>query len=261
MVVSMSAAQVPEDDAPGSTGQSWTIDELAALFGLTVRTTRYYASLGLMPPPQRRGRMAYYDERHRARLELVQTLQEQGMTLAAIESHLRHIAVDTPVAEIELRRALLSGWAPSPPQLISRSQLDERAGRAVSDEEIDLLQQLGTLRRVGEEFEARPTLDVGLGLLDLDISVASMEAATEAIQRHMNALALELREILRSQVLGPIREQASGADPNEFGRTMARLRQLTLEAVVSNFQQAANGLVDGSLLGRDDSATIEGKSR
>ena len=30
-----------------------TVDELAAAVGLTVRTTRYYASLGLLPPPLR----------------------------------------------------------------------------------------------------------------------------------------------------------------------------------------------------------------
>ena len=34
-----------------------TIDQLAGSTGLTVRTTRYYASLGLLPPPIRRGRM------------------------------------------------------------------------------------------------------------------------------------------------------------------------------------------------------------
>jgi DNA-binding transcriptional MerR regulator len=246
----MSAEQAPETGS----GRSWTIDELAALFGLTVRTTRYYASLGLMPPPVRRGRIAYYDERHRARLELVRTLQDQGMTLASIEGHLRHIPADTPIAELEMRRALLSGWAPPPAQLVTREELDRRAGRAVSDEELGLLQRLGSVRQVEGGFEARPTLDVGLGLLDIDISVDSMEAATAAIRRHMDALALELREILRAQVLGPIREREFDSDPTEFARTMARLRQLTLEAVVSNFQQAANGLVDGSLLGRDDVA-------
>ena len=45
-----------------------TVDELATACGLTVRTTRYYASLGLVPPPVRRGRMAYYDQVHLARV-------------------------------------------------------------------------------------------------------------------------------------------------------------------------------------------------
>ena len=47
-----------------------TIDELAVATGMTVRTTRYYASLGLLPPPTRRGRLAYYSREHRARLEV-----------------------------------------------------------------------------------------------------------------------------------------------------------------------------------------------
>ncbi len=31
--------------------QLLTVDELAAVTGMTVRTTRYYAGLGLLPPP------------------------------------------------------------------------------------------------------------------------------------------------------------------------------------------------------------------
>ena len=53
------------DDAPEGL---LTIDELAVAVGMTVRNTRYYASLGLMPPPIKRGRVAYYDDVHRARL-------------------------------------------------------------------------------------------------------------------------------------------------------------------------------------------------
>jgi DNA-binding transcriptional MerR regulator len=32
----------------------WTIDELAARSGISVRTIRFYAGKGLIPPPQRR---------------------------------------------------------------------------------------------------------------------------------------------------------------------------------------------------------------
>jgi DNA-binding transcriptional MerR regulator len=49
----MTAESTPEDPL-------LTVDELAAAAGLTVRTTRYYASLGLLPPPTRQGRLAYY---------------------------------------------------------------------------------------------------------------------------------------------------------------------------------------------------------
>ena len=62
-----------------------TIDELALTTGLTVRTTRYSASLGLLPTPVRRGRMAYYGPGHLARLQLIRALQDHGFTLAAID--------------------------------------------------------------------------------------------------------------------------------------------------------------------------------
>jgi DNA-binding transcriptional MerR regulator len=39
-------------------GVQLTIDELAAAVGMTERTTRSYASLGLIPQPVRRGRGA-----------------------------------------------------------------------------------------------------------------------------------------------------------------------------------------------------------
>jgi DNA-binding transcriptional MerR regulator len=238
-------AQPVDDRSP-----SWTVDELAGLVGSTVRTIRYHTSLGLLPPPERRGRMAYYDDRHRARLELVQTMQDQGLSLAAIEQHLSRLHDDSPVGEIEMRRALVSSWAPIPPAAVDRDELERRAGRALTVRDLRTLERLGTIRAVDDKYEAGPTFEVGVDLLDLDIPVASMEAAGEAIRRHMDALILELRDILRVQVLAPLRAQQAETDPDEFARTMTRLRQLTLDAVVGNFQQAANGLVDGSLLGR-----------
>ena len=38
----------------GPEEELYTVDELAAATGMTVRTTRYYAGLGLLPPPDLR---------------------------------------------------------------------------------------------------------------------------------------------------------------------------------------------------------------
>jgi len=238
------------DGTADSTRTTWTVDELAALVGSTVRTIRYYSTLGILPPPERRGRMAYYDDRHRARLELVQTMQEQGLSLSAIEQHLSRLHDDSPVGEIEMRRALVSSWAPIPPAAVDRAELERRVVRPLTVRDLRTLERLGTIRPIDDKYEAGPTFEVGIDLLDLDIPVASMEAAGEAIRRHMDALVLELRDILRVQVLTPMRAKQADTDPDEFAHTMTRLRQLTLDALVGNFQQAANGLVDGSLLGR-----------
>jgi DNA-binding transcriptional MerR regulator len=239
----------PSDAWPAEEGGSWTIDELAGLVGMTVRNVRYYATLGLIPPAERRGRMAYYDARHRSRLHLVRTMQEQGLTLSAITQHLSRMRPEATPEEIGMRTALASSWAPLPPVVVDRGELERRAGRGLSADDLSVLERLGTVRPFEEGFEVGPTFDVGVGLLDVDIPIESMEAAGEAIERHMDALVLELRDVFRKQVLGEMRARNDAdADPERFAQHMARLRQLTFDAIVAKFQQAANGLADGSLL-------------
>jgi DNA-binding transcriptional MerR regulator len=235
----------PAGDLPESL---LTIDALAAAVGLTVRTTRYYASLGLIPPPIRRGRVAYYDDTHRARLELVRSLQDHGFTLQAIEGFLGSLPAEATVEELALQRAMLTSWTPRPPEQLTHRQLEKKAGRRLSAEHIRRLITVGALERRDEGYVAMPNLMVGVGLLDVDVPEHSLGAAEESIRRHMESLADELTEILRSQVLEPYRREAhSPEDAARLEKTMATLRQLTLEAVVTGFQRAANAVITRSL--------------
>ncbi len=119
----MSAQHEVEDEL-------YTVDELAAVTGLTVRTTRYYAGLGLLPAPSRRGRMAYYTRAHRARLELIRALQDHGFTLAAIEKYLGRVPLDASVEDLALQRAMLTSWGGGKREAMTRRQLETRARRA-----------------------------------------------------------------------------------------------------------------------------------
>ncbi len=237
-----------------------TIDELSADVGLTVRTTRYYASLGLIPPPIRKGRVAYYDDRHRSRLQLVRALQDHGFTLQAIEGFLAEIPTDATVEELALQRAMLTSWTARGPELITHEQLEERAGRTLGEVEIDRLERIAALERRGHGYLALPGLSVGLGLLDVDVPAESLSLAEEAISRHMGALADELTDILRSQVVVPYRKEShSPEDALKLEQTMAKLRQFTLEAVVHGFQRAANAVIMRSL-GRSEASTPTSRS-
>src|ERR1700759_3430390 len=102
----------------------YTVDELAAVTGLTVRTTRYYAGLGLLPAPSRHGRMAYYTEEHRARLDLIPALQDHGFTLAAIEKYLGRVPLDASVEDLALQRAMLTSWGGGKRETMTRRQLE-----------------------------------------------------------------------------------------------------------------------------------------
>jgi DNA-binding transcriptional MerR regulator len=234
----------------GAAGDWVTVDELASAAGLTVRTTRYYAGLGLLPPPVRRGRIAWYGPEHRARLDLIRALQDHGFTLAAIERYLSRVPLDASVEDLALQRAMLTSWTGDRHEVLGRRELEERAGRRLDEEQIELLEQLRAVRREGSGFEPLPPFDVAVQILGLDIPVDSMVEAGEAIDRHMDALADELTGILRTKVLAPFREQAhSEQEKARFERTLARLRQLTLEAVVAGFQRAANQVITRSLSG------------
>ncbi len=241
-------ANVSVERDPGPDDELYTVDELAAATGMTVRTTRYYAGLGLLPPPSRRGRMAYYTPAHRARLELIRGLQDHGFTLSAIEKYLARVPADASVEDLALQRAMLTSWGAGKREPMTRRQLETRARRTLDEDEIQRLVNIYAIRVVGDRYEPLPPFEVALQLYELDIPVDSMEEASLAINRHMDALADELTHILRTRVLTPFRGQEhSDADKAAFEQTMSRLRQLTLEAVVAGFQRAANEVITRSL--------------
>lgn len=61
------------------------IEELAGLTNTTVRNIRVYQEKGLLPPPSRRGRTAWYSPEHLSRLQRITSLLERGYTFATIE--------------------------------------------------------------------------------------------------------------------------------------------------------------------------------
>jgi DNA-binding transcriptional MerR regulator len=246
----------------GSPEHHYTVDELAAATGMTVRTTRYYAGLGLLPPPTRRGRIAYYTQAHRARLDLIRSLQDHGFTLSAIEKYLARVPDDASVEDLALQRAMLTSWGAVKRESITRRQLEARAGRRLGEEDLARLVRIFAVEQEGERYRPLPSFDVALRMLELDLPVDSMEEASEAISRHMDALADELTVILRARVLAPFRDQEhTEADKAAFEQTVSRLRQLTLEAVVAGFQQAANQVITRSLSASAPSAGADRPGR
>jgi DNA-binding transcriptional MerR regulator len=223
-----------------------TIDELAGSTGLTVRTTRYYASLGLLPPPIRRGRLAYYGPEHRARLELVTAMQSHGYTLAAIEKHLAAVELDASAEEIELQGSLLKAWAPAQWEELDRPALEERAGRRLTDADIDWLVGSGSIvaKDDGGGYRAVPFLDLALQLQATGFPLKTLVDANQAVRRHMDALVEDLHQLLTADLLAELR--AAGEDDVETSkleRTLVTLRRLSQESIVLGYQRAQRSLM------------------
>ncbi len=93
---------MPHRAAPTDAGGSaeLTVDELARRTHTPVRTIREYQTMGLLPPPQRQGRVGIYAEAHVARLALVERLQGRGYSLAGIRDLLAAWREGAELAEI-----------------------------------------------------------------------------------------------------------------------------------------------------------------
>ncbi len=62
----------------------YRVEELAKRAGVAVDTIRFYQAKGLVPRPERRGRVAIYGEAHLEALRRVRALGDQGFSLAQI---------------------------------------------------------------------------------------------------------------------------------------------------------------------------------
>lgn len=64
----------------------WKVGELAKLAGLTVRTLRYYDQIGLLPSGHTDSGHSIYTESDIARLQLILSMKELGLSLDQIKS-------------------------------------------------------------------------------------------------------------------------------------------------------------------------------
>jgi DNA-binding transcriptional MerR regulator len=228
-----------------------TIAGLAARTGFSVRTIRFYTGMGLIPPPAVRGRLGLYDECHVARLEVIRDLQRLGFTLAAIEGYLARIPLDRSPEDLTLHRALLAPWLPEQPETVDRAELDVRAGRTLTDDELARLVTLGVLRHDEPEVWTLTSADMlgyGLSLLDTEMDFAVQLVSKQIIERHTSALATELVALFHDTVLREYRQR--GRPPELRDRLIAlleRLKPITVDGVVTNFQLAINRAIRESV--------------
>ncbi|MGH3550894.1 MAG: MerR family transcriptional regulator [Pseudonocardiaceae bacterium] len=227
-----------------------TIAELAARTGISVRTIRFYTGLGLIPPPVVHGRLGLYDECHAARLQLIRDLQELGFTLAAIEGYLARIPLDRSPEDLALHRALLAPWLPEEPETVSRAELDTRAGRILDDDELVQLATLGVIHSDGGAWTltSPEMLSYGLSLLGTEMDFTVQLASAQIIEAHTSALATELVALFHNTVLREYRER--GRPPELRDRLIAlleRLKRVTVDGVVTNFQLAVNRAIRESV--------------
>ena len=224
-----------KDGATQVTPDLLTLDEVTARVGLSVRTLRFYTTKGLVPPPVRRGRSGYYTPEHVARLELVQELQSHGFTLAAIERYVAGIPADATPEDIALARTMLAPWQSDLPVEMDHAQLERKAGRELSDEDVATLQALGVLRRRESSYlVAGNQIAIGIRLLELGFPREVAVAAATVYQEHGEQMAKELYEVIRDK-LAPLYDDEQS---EHFREVMERLKPLSVGGLVTAYEAA-----------------------
>jgi DNA-binding transcriptional MerR regulator len=225
-----------------------TVDELAARAGVTVRTVRFYSSKGLLPPPViGPRRVGHYSQEHLARLALIEELQRQGMTLAAIERRLQQLPADLSAQDLALHRAVVASWAQDAAQDVTREELERRAGRPLGEEDLERLVAMNIIERADgttgtahssgspaapDSFRVDPALlALGVQLLDVPLAHESILAARGVLLEHSRAAARELSALLREAV----GEHESVAAVKSLS---AHMQPLVVQALLTTFQRS-----------------------
>lgn len=209
-----------------------TIDELAARAGVTVRTVRFYGTKGLLPPPViGPRRVGHYGREHLARLALIEELQHQGMTLAAIERYLQQLPPDLTAHDLAIHRAVVASWAPDVVETVTRAELERRAGRALGDEDVERLAAMGVVAPADGVYRIDSgLLRLGVQLLDVPLSQEAILAARTALIEHSRAAAHELSQLLR----GEVAERDAGA----VRSLSAHMQPIVVQALLTAFQRS-----------------------
>ncbi|MEV8018347.1 MerR family transcriptional regulator [Streptomyces sp. NPDC086554] len=201
------------------------MEELARAAGITVRTVRFYRERGLIPPPRREGRIAWYDDHHLARLRTIAALLDRGHTLSGIAELAEAFENGRDVGE------LLGMGEPTeeiPVRLTPEDLADHFAGE-VTPENLAAALDLGYLATDGDELVhvSRRLLDVSSALVREGIPLATVLEAGQRVREHADALAELFVTIIRDNT------------PPEAGdKNIDRLRPLAKSVVEAELSMA-----------------------
>lgn len=235
--------------------EEFTIDDLAVRTGTTVRTIRFYNEQGMLPAPERRGRIAIYDSRHRMRLDLIRELQNHGYTLAAVAKVLARMPENASATDFAVRSALLSPWSLTDTESVDRATLARRIGRTADDATVAVLERLGAIERVSDDsFTVVPAaLGPALEMLTMDLPVDLFTEGAELIDTHVTALAAGVVGVALRRLLGP---ENSPELLRQVVDLLPRMRPLVVAALVERFNTAIDSAVHDAIVDLETSSRL-----
>ncbi len=191
----------------------YRVEELARACRVSVDTVRYYQSLGLLPPPEREGRVAWYGPEHVERIREVRRLQRHGLTLAAIR---RVVRGELGRADADLAAAVARARAGDEEELLTLEEFAERSGVPASLVQAVEREGIRISRRVddGDRYASGDIELVrrALRLLEFGLPLGELLALAREAHAAMVGIAERAVELFDEHVRKPIRDSAASED-------------------------------------------------
>jgi len=216
----------------------YRVEQLAAVCDVSVDTVRYYQSRGLLPQPEREGRVAWYDDAHAERIGRIRDLQRKGLTLEAIGRVLRgelgEADADLAAAVAEARGDVLEAQ-----QMLRLDDFAASSGvpasliQAVEREGIRIGRRIdGEMRYTVADTELVRT---ALRLLEFGLPVGDLLELARDADGALRGLAERAVDLFDAHVRRPIQD-TSGDDVAAATQMVVAFRELlpAVTALVSN---------------------------
>ena len=209
----------------------YRVEQLATACEVSVDTVRYYQARGLLPQPDKEGRVAWYRAEHADRIRQIRALQRQGLTLAAIR---RVVDGELGLADAGLAAAVAAERGETDDgELMSLDAFASASGVPASL--IQAVEREGI--RIGNEVDGETRYTPGdievvrtaLRLLEFGLPLGDLLSLARDADEAMRGLADRAVELFDEHVRKPIRDTAP--DPDGASARMVEAFQELLPAV------------------------------
>ncbi|NXY95770.1 MerR family transcriptional regulator [Streptomyces sp. BR123] len=219
--------------------REYRTEELAEAAGIPVRTLRFYRERKLLPPPRREGRIAWYDDRHLARLRTISALLERGHTLGGIAELTAAFENGRDVGQ--LGELLGIGWSEETPVRLTPEALADYFEGEVTPENLAASLDLGYVATDGDEIVhvSRRLLDVSSALVREGVPLAAVLETGRRVREHADALAALFAGLIAEHL-------GKGAEEDE--EAITRLRPLAKSVVEAELSMAMDRLLAAARL-------------
>jgi DNA-binding transcriptional MerR regulator len=204
-----------------------TIDDLAREAELPTSTIRLYQNRGLLPAPERRGRVGYYGQHHRDRLRLIAHLQDRGFSLAAIKEALDAWASGRSIGQLLDVGDIAPGLARQPLRLSPDDFADRFAGVEITQADLIRAATMGLVEIDGPDVVvANPAFaELGPAIARLGIPVSEILDEHEVLREALTTVAERFQAVFERHVWA--RFESEGMPADDVPRLAADVTQLT----------------------------------